>query len=230
MTLGSEGMTRKRGGCILGLILIGIGLWFLAENHGLELPGLSALWPIFPTLGGFALVYAYLTGREKDAGVLLPGISGFLVGIFFFAITLGPLTWRDLDAWWPIFPMIGGVAFIAMFVLSKPGDAGVLVPGIGGLLVGIFFLLITLGPLRWSAMGSLWPAFPLIGGLTFFGVWLARRKDVGLLVASGLGVAVGILGFVFTLGLLGARLLTQGWPVLLILIGLAVVVKSFAGK
>jgi len=223
-------MTRKHGGIILGLILIGIGLWFLAYNLGLDLPGISALWPIFPTLGGLALLYAYLTGREQDAGVLVPGIGGFLVGIFFFAITLGPLSWGDLEEWWPIFPLIGGVAFLTMFVLSKPRDAGVLVPGIGGLLVGIFFLLITLGPLRWSEMGSLWPAFPLIGGLTFFGAWLASRQDVGLLVPAGLGVAVGIVGFVFTLGLLGARVLTEGWPVLLILIGLAVVVKSFAGK
>ncbi len=223
-------MTRKRGGSILGLILIGIGLWFLAENLGLDLPGISALWPIFPTLGGLALVYTYLTKREKDAGVLVPGIGGFLVGIFFFAITLGPLSWGDLEVLWPIFPMIGGVAFIAMFVLSKPRDAGVLVPGIGGLLMGIFFLLITLGPLRWSEMGSLWPAFPLIGGLTFFGAWLASRKDTGLLVPAGLGVAVGILSFVFTLGIPGARLLAEGWPGLLILIGLAVVVNSFVGK
>ncbi len=220
-------MAPKRGSKLLGgLALIGMGLWLLADNLGFDLPGMGALWPIFPTLGGLALIYNYFTDREKDAGVLVPGVGGFLVGLFFLVITLGPLSWGDLDQWWPIFPLIFAVAFIATFVFSKQHDAGLLVPGIGGLLVGIFFLLITLGPLRWREMDVLWPAFPLIAGVTFFSVWLANRKDRGLLIPAGLGVAVGLVGFVFTLRILQVRLVERGWPVLLIVIGLALVLKS----
>ncbi len=224
-------MARKRGGNLLGgLTLLGLGLYFLLDNFGLRLPGLGDLWPIFPMLGGLALIWGYLMNREGDAGVLVPGCGGFLVGVFFFAITLGPLEWDDLSEWWPVFPMLGGVAFLTMFALAKERDPGVLVPGLGGLLVGVFFLLITVGPLRWDDMGKLWPAFPLIGGLTFFGLWLAQRKDHGLLAVSGCAVLVGVVGFLFTLGTLTGEWIVEGWPIALILIGIVIVLRSFMGR
>jgi hypothetical protein len=218
------------GSLFFGLVLIGIGLWFLADNLIFDLPGIGAMWPILPILGGLALIYSFLRDRDRDAGVLVPGIGGFLVGIFFFAITLGPLAWRDLAEWWPIFPVIGGIAFIAVFVFSKQHDPDLLFPGAGSLLVGIFFLFITLGPLRWRDLDTLWPAFPLIGGLTFLAVWLFDRKNAGLLVPAALGMAVGLLGFVFTFRVLEARIIADGWPVLLILLGLALVAKGFVGN
>jgi hypothetical protein len=224
-------MSRKRSGSLFfGLVLIGIGLWFLADNLILDLPGLGSMWPILPTLGGLALIYSFLRDRGRNAGVLVPGIGGFLVGIFFFAITLGPLAWSDLAEWWPIFPVFGGIAFIAVFVFSKQHDPGLLFPGAGSLLVGIFFLLITMGPLRWRDLDTLWPAFPLIGGLTFLAVWIFDRKTVGLLVPAALGMAVGLLGFVFTFRVLETRIIADGWPVLLILLGLALVAKGFVGN
>jgi hypothetical protein len=224
-------MSSKRSGSLFfGLVLIGFGLWFLADNLILNLPGIGSMWPILPTLGGLALIYSFLRDRDRDAGVLIPGIGGFLAGIFFFAITLGPLAWRDLAEWWPIFPVIGGIAFIAVFVFGKQHDPGLLFPGTGSLLVGIFFLLITMGPLRWRDMDTLWPAFPLIAGLSFIAVWLCDRKNTGLLVPAALGMAVGLLGFVFTFRVLEARIIADGWPVLLILLGLALVAKGFVGS
>jgi hypothetical protein len=79
-------------------------------------------------------------------------------------------------------------------------------------------------------MDTLWPAFPLIGGLTFLAVWLLDRKNAGLLVPAALGMAVGLLGFVFTFRVLEARIIADGWPVLLILLGLALVAKGFVGS
>lgn len=220
-------MTRPGGGRIFGgLILILIGLWFLLDNLGVRTPHLGDLWPLVPLLGGLAFIVSYLTGRERDAGVLVPGCGGFMVGLFFLAFTLGPLDWDDMGAWWPVFPIIGGLTFITLFVMSKERDAGILVPGCGGLLVGLFFFLFTLGRFEWDDMGRLWPAFPLIGGLVFLGVWLFKRSDVGLLVPAGLGLAVGLVGFLFTLGGLGLRWLALGWPILLIVIGLALVARS----
>ncbi len=224
-------MARQRGGSILGgLILIGIGLWFVLDNMGFELPDLGELWPLAPILGGLALAFTYLTGRERDAGVLIPGCAGFLIGVFFLAITLGPLEWEDLGAWWPVFPVIGGVAFLAMFLASREREAGVLVPGCGGLMVGLFFFAITLGPFDWDDMGRLWPAFPLIGGLTFLAVWAVDRRDPGLLVPAGLGLAVGLVGFVFTLGGFAVRWLIHGWPIAVIVIGLVIIAQSLFGR
>lgn len=224
-------MARKRGGSLVGgVILLVLGLYFLLDNLGIDMPGLGELWPIFPTLAGLALIWGYLLNRDGDAGALVPGCAGFLYGVFFFAITLGPLEWDDLSEWWPVFPMVGGVAFLTMFALARKRDPGILVPGLGGLLVGLFFLLITVGPLRWNDMGRLWPAFPLIGGLTFFGVWLAQRKDHGLLAVSGCAVLVGVVGFLFTMRTLAAEWIADGWPILLILIGLVFVARSFVGR
>ena len=224
-------MAERRGGNLVGgLILVGIGLYFLFNNLDFDVPSLGDLWPIFPTCGGLAFLWAHFSGREKDAGMLIPGCGGFLVGVFFLAVTLGPLRWSDLSEWWPVFPMIGGVSFLTMFIFSRPRDAGVLVPGLGGLLVGAFFFLITLGPFRWADMGQLWPAFPLIGGITFFGAWLADRKYPGMLAVAGLSLTVGVVGFFFTFAMFDAQWIVEGWPVVLILLGIVIVVRSFVSR
>ena len=224
-------MTERRGGSVLGgLVLIGIGIWFLLDNVGFDLPSVIELWPLVPILGGLALIFTYFMGPEKDEGVLIPGCGGLMVGAFFLAITLGPLDWGDLHDWWPIFPVIGGIAFISMFALGKERNAGLLVPGCGGLMVGLFFFLFTLGTFNWNDMGRMWPGFPLIGGLTFLAVWAVNRRDVGLLVPAGLGLAVGLVGFAFTLGGLGIRWLAHSWPILLIVVGLIMVGQSLFGK
>lgn len=224
-------MAKRRGGGIVGgLVLIGVGLWFLLDNLGFELPGIDELWPVFPLLGGLALVVSYLTGRKEDPGVLVPGCGGFLVGVFFLAITLGPLEWEDLSDLWPVFPVIGGLAFLAVFALGRNRDAGLLVPGCGGLLVGLFFFLFTIGPLDWDDMSRMWPGFPLIGGLVFLAVWAVKRREPGPLIPAGLGLGVGVVGFFFTLGGLGLRWLLYGWPVLVILVGLAIVLQSLVAR
>lgn len=74
----------KRGTMIGGLVIIVIGIWFLLGNLGVNLPNIGRLWPIFPTLAGLGFMASYFIGSEKDAGVLIPGVGGFLVGTFFF--------------------------------------------------------------------------------------------------------------------------------------------------
>ncbi len=224
-------MADKRGASLLGgLVLLGLGFYFLLDNLDFDLPGLGQLWPIFPMLGGLVAIWGFLRNREGDVGLLVPGCGGFLVGLFFFAITLGPLEWNDLNAWWPLFPIIGGVTFLSMFVLAKEREPGFVVPGLGGLLVGLFFLLLTVGPLRWEDMDKLWPAFPILGGLTFFGLWLAQPKDKGPLAVSGCAVGVGVVAFLFTFGTVVAEWIAAGWPILLVVIGIGLVVRSFVRR
>jgi hypothetical protein len=146
---------------------MGLGAWFLADNIGYPLPGWKTIWPIFPTIGGLAFIASFLTGREKDAGVLIPGVGGFLAGLCFFFFTLGPLHRSDMSAWWPIFPIIGGVAFLATWAGTRPRDHSLLVPAALGMMVGLGGMLITLAELRLHLLWKVWPA-----GLILLGLWM----------------------------------------------------------
>lgn len=155
----------SRGGSILGgIVLILIGAWFLLVTLGVNMPDIGEMWPIFPTLGGLAFIGMYLTGAEEDAGVLIPGVGGLLVGLFFFAITLGPLDWSDLDRWWPIFPLIGGIAFMVTWIFDRK-ETGLLVPGLGGVAVGAIAFVFTMAGESLAWLVDWWPLLLVIAGL-----------------------------------------------------------------
>lgn len=165
----------KRGNVIGGLIVIAIGIWFFLGSLGVNLPSIGRLWPIFPTLAGLAFIAAYFIESENEVGILIPGVGAFLTGIFFF-----------------------------------------------------FF---TFGVFEWAAMGQLWPVFPLIGGIAFAAVWLAGgRKESGLLIPAGGALAVGIIGLIFTLGGFSIALITNYWPVILIVVGLGILAQNLIGE
>ncbi len=159
-----------RGSILGGTILMALGTWFLADNIGYTLPGWGTIWPIFPTMGGLAFIAAFLRGRESDAGVLVPGVGGFLTGLFFFFFTVGPLHWSDLSTWWPIFPIIGGLAFLATWAGTRPRDHSLLVPAALGMMAGVGGLLVTVAGLR---LGLLWRVWPM--GLILLGLWMLVR-------------------------------------------------------
>lgn len=165
---------------IWGLVLIGVGGWFLLQTLGFPVPGMGKLWPIFPTLVGAGFFVGWLfNARKRDAfGLAIPGTINLLVGLFFFAFTMGLFSWGD--------------------------------------------------------MAYLWPVFPLIVGLSFFVAWVfSLFREWGLLIPAGIVGAVGVIGLAFTVGHLDnayLRLLFNAWPVLLIVIGLSVIVRSFSRK
>lgn len=152
------------GAIIGGIILLALGVWFLLQALGLDLPGLGQLWPIFPTLGGLAFIATYILGEDEEAGLLVPGVAGLLIGIFFFFITLGPLGWEDLAVWWPIFPLLGGVAFTITWLADR-GETGLLVPGLGGILVGLVGFLAATGGLEMALLARWWPLLIILVGI-----------------------------------------------------------------
>ena len=167
--------SSKRGlGMLGGIVLILVGLWFLLDRLGLDLPGIGELWPLFPLLGGLALIAGYVLGRETDSGVLVPGVGGLLGGLFFLMITMGPLRWADLNHLWPVFPLIGGVTFGAVWVASGRRDAGVLGPAVLGIVVGVTGLLFTHHVIRYPLFSTLWP-LAVIG----LGVWILFKNSRG---------------------------------------------------
>ena len=138
--------SSRSGVLIPGLVLIGLGAWFLIRALGVDLPGMAALWPIFPTIVGLSMFVGWLVSSNKRGsyGMMIPAVINFLIGVFFFAFTFGFFKWRDMAVLWPVFPLIVGVAFFVAWLFSGLRDWGMLVPagitaGVG--VVGLGFTL-----------------------------------------------------------------------------------------
>lgn len=150
---------------ILGLILMGAGSFALLHRLWPGMPGIDLLWPVFPMFGGFVFLLSYLGGGLKDASLVFPGVAALGVGSFFLLMTVGPLDLRQLDQLWPVFPLIGGLAFFWTWVASFGRRMGLLVPAVLSGVVGAVALMFTLS----SAGASLFlwggPIVVFLGGL-----------------------------------------------------------------
>jgi len=173
-------MSNRRSAFIPGLLLILFGAWLLARNLGVELPGLDVLWPAFPLIFGLAFVFQYLLGGRQDSGLVFVGVAAALVGAFFFVFTLGRLPWSQMDRYWPVFVLIGGVAFFAQW-LANPGQRGLLIPAIFALAVGLVASMFTLriaSPELIRQASKLWPLILiLLGFLILVGQFLRGNRD-----------------------------------------------------
>lgn len=157
----------QRSSIIPGLLLVLLGLWFLAGNFGLRLPDLSTLWPIFPLLGGLASILDYFRTGRHDSGKIFFGVAAAGVGAFFFMFTLGRLAWSQMGQYWPVFLLILSAAFFAQW-LVEPSRRGVLVPAAISLIIGLIFmpeLRRFLNPVVVDNLVKLWPLALVLAGL-----------------------------------------------------------------
>ena len=175
-------MKRRPGNVMTALFLIVVGAWFLATDvFNAPLMGFVELWPAFPLFFGLALLVQYLVGERQNSGLVFLGVAAALPGAFLFLFTLriGGLTWADMGRYWPAFPLIGGLAFLALYLAGGMQDQGVLVPAFisGG--VGLIALPITLGVVggrMFSQAIRLWPLLLILIGLALF-LRFPRRRD-----------------------------------------------------
>ncbi|MBN1886570.1 MAG: hypothetical protein JW850_01215 [Thermoflexales bacterium] len=171
-------MQNRRGNVLGAFILIAVGVWFLAQNVGIELPSLGEIWPALLVLGGLVALGNYVSGHNRDSDQIFSAVLGLLLGAFFFVFTLGlslPLPgleegvgWEDMARLWPVFPLIVGLAILAQFVVGPKRDWGGLTFGLLALVVGVVALPFTLG---------MWPADL---GLALFKFWPLALIVVGL--------------------------------------------------
>ena len=161
--------SSRSGVLIPGLVLIGLGAWFLVQALGVDLPGMEALWPIFPTIVGLSLFVGWLVKPNKrdNHGVMIPAVINFLVGVFFFGFTFSIFQWSDMAVLWPVFPLIVGVAFFVAWLFSGLQDWGLLIPGAITAGVGIVGLGFTVfGQVELVAsMLRYWPVLLIVLGV-----------------------------------------------------------------
>jgi len=158
----------KKQGFFLGIILIGIGVYFLMDQ--LNIPFLNNVftWPTLLVIIGISFLLQGFVGKETQS--LFPGTILTGLGIHFHG--------RELFDFWPdhwaIYTLIVGLAFIIRHQKTKNG----IVPGI--LLLVISFLgLFYDGIIGWmnyigEAVGWLENFWPVV--LIIIGVYLLFKK------------------------------------------------------
>ncbi len=170
-------------------------------------------------------------GDPRSRGRLGFGLILVFLGLWFLLRNLG----TELPGFgrvWPLLMVLAGIGGIVSHFRNRgEGGAEALIPGFVLLLLGLFFLSITLGPLEWQDLRLLWPMFPLLVGVANLAAWLFDRGRVpGLLASAGVLLTVGGVGLAFTYGLFLADWLKRGWPVSLVLVGGALVARSLLGR
>lgn len=104
--------------------------------------------------------------------------------------------------------------------------SGVLWVGLGLIGLGVALLLASI--IGWDAV---WPAFPLLGGLAFWGGFIdSGFEDEGLAFVGSLAFLTGVFLFGFTLGLWEWGDMERLWPVFLLIAGLACFVIYLAQR
>lgn len=170
----------RRGTAILALVLILVGVYLLLGELGIGIPDWEVVWPVLPFAGGLAFLGTYIFGQRRDPGQVFLGTAATLVGVVFFFVTLGPLEYSDLETWWPVFVLIGGIAFLAQWLAAGLHDWGALFLGLVALVVGAAGLAITpnlLGPQTAALLPKLWPALLVLVGLVVLLRALVGRRS-----------------------------------------------------
>ncbi len=184
-------MSKNRGSILGALVLIALGLWFLARNLNVPLPGLGAMWPALLVLGGLLSLGNYVSGRSRDPGQVFFGVAATLLGAFFLLFTLrarlpwpgfreGGIGWEDMARLWPAFPLIGGLAFLAQFLVDPRRDWSEFTLGVLAIIVGVVAFPFTLG--IWPGdlgrtLLNLWPVLLILAGVVTLLQTLFRRRS-----------------------------------------------------
>ncbi len=158
---------RKRE-ITLALFLILLGVYFLLREMGTSFPGWNQVWPAFLFAGGLAALIKYFSDQRANPEHVFFGIAATLAGLVFLFVTIGPLTYGDLEMWWPVFALIGGFAFLGQWIAAGLCDWDALFLALSALLAGAAGFAITLewlGPETRQLLPQLWPVLVIAAGV-----------------------------------------------------------------
>ncbi len=129
---------KKNSGFTFGIILIIVGVVLLLMKFANFDMNWLVMWPLIMIAVGLFL----LTQMTRDKGAVFPATIVIGIGILFLIHNMDIFSYR-MDVLWPFFPIIVGLAFVALYLFDKK-DTGVLVPASILLVVGAVFLSINM--------------------------------------------------------------------------------------
>src|SRR5215217_5361702 len=109
----------NNGSVVPGLLLILLGVAFMVATLGVYDFNWGNTWPAFPIVLGITfIVQAFTAEEDRRANLVGAGTTLVLLGVFFFATTLGYVGWGEQGTLWPFYVIIPGVAALAAYAAS----------------------------------------------------------------------------------------------------------------
>jgi hypothetical protein len=127
----------KTSDFILGLVLVCLGLIFLADNLDYIALDFPSIWPGLLILAGIAFATGYFK-NNKNYGLLLPATILVVFGLLFLYCTIAG--WENMNDLWPVFLMGPGLGFYLMYQFGEK-EKGLLIPAAIMVGLGLLFLL-----------------------------------------------------------------------------------------
>jgi hypothetical protein len=164
---------RHAGALVGGVSLLLIGGWLGAVMLGAPLLGPDRLWPVIPMVSGLALLAQYARPAGQGRGAVLVGVTVLLSGLFLslFTLQIANLTWYNMLNWWPVFMVIVGAAFLAVYLHDDLRNPSLVIPvylfgGFG--LAALLFTTGFVGSVAFAQVIKLWPLLVLFMVAIFF--------------------------------------------------------------
>ena len=162
---------QMRRNLVVGVVLVLLGVWFLAVQF---VPGLGSWiniewsWPLLiMAVGAFLLLFGLLVGAPGMAvpAVIVAGIGGIL----YYQNATGD--WTSWSYLWTLIPGFVGVGVILAGLLG--GDFRSSLTEGGGLIIISLILFFIFASIMggWNLLGDYWPVL-----LILLGVWLLIRQ------------------------------------------------------
>lgn len=168
--------------------------------------------------------------RTRYPVLLLIGASAVVAGGVLLLWTLGYI--RQFGPLWPLPLLIGGL--VLLYLAYRRGWAEKwIIPGMVLSLGGLVLLLLNT-VLRQEGLARVWPLFMLVTGLSLIPYGLRKKGGarVAILVPAVFLSALSLvfLGFSLHAGGRFTAFVGQWWPVILVLLGLALLVSFFTTR
>jgi len=167
--------TKRRSNLAAGLILILVGLLFLAMQFLPDLSGWFAWldWPIYVVGAGFVLLLIGLLAGEPDMAVPA-SIVGGIGGILYWQNLTG--NWESWSYIWSLIPGFVGLGILISGLLGSSATRGKKVKeGLETMLVSAVLFLIFGSFFGLPILGDYWPVLLIVLGLFLMGRALLRR-------------------------------------------------------